>query len=169
MTPNEADRADPLAARRAPQNDIAIERGESGTKVMDDASIDKRGSRKKEMEESMKKFALVALAAIALMAAPAYAQMQAADQTASQSAAMPDNGYHQNEMTVVGKIASIDFSQGTLTLDNGMQFTLPQSFQFTSSPQVGQDVQVTYDQQGGLDVIRVIDVGGTNSHTGTSQ
>ena len=118
----------------------------------------------------MKKFALVALAAVALMAAPAYAQMQAADQTAAQTAAMPDNGYHQNEMTVGGKIASVDLSQGTLTLDNGMQFTLPQSFQFTSSPEVGQDVQVTYGhQQDGRDVIQVIDVGGTNSHTGSSQ
>ena len=117
----------------------------------------------------MKKFALVALAAVVLMAAPAYAQ-QAADQTAGQSAAMPDNGYHQNEMTVAGRIASIDFSQGTLTLDNGMQFTLPQSFQFTSFPEVGQDVQVTYGhQQDGHDVVQVIDVGGTNSHTGTSQ
>ena len=112
----------------------------------------------------MKKFALVALAAVVLMAAPAYAQM--ADQP-GQPGNMPENGFHQNEMTVVGKIATIDLSEGTLTLDNGMQFTLPQSFQFTSSPQVGQDVQVTYDQQGGHDVIRVIDVGGTNSHSST--
>jgi len=117
----------------------------------------------------MKKFALVALAAIGLMAAPAYAQMQPADQTAGQSAAMPDNGYHQSEMTVVGKIASVDFSQGTLTLDNGMQFTLSQNFEFTSSPAVGQDVQVTYDTQGGHNVLRMIDVGDTNSHTGADR
>ena len=111
----------------------------------------------------MKKFALVALAAIVFMAAPAYAQMQAADQTSTQS-------MQQTEMTVGGKIASIDFSQGTLTLDNGTQFTLPQSFQFTSFPEVGQDVEVTYShQQDGHDVIQVIDVGGTNSHTGADQ
>jgi hypothetical protein len=115
------------------------------------------------MEANMKKFALVALAAIALMAAPAYAQMQAADQTSTGS-------MHQSEMTVVGKIASIDFSQGTLTLDNGMQFTLPQSFQYTSFPEIGQDVQVTYDhQQDGHDVVQVIDVGDTNSHDGANQ
>ena len=115
----------------------------------------------------MKTFALVALAAFALMTAPAYAQMQAADQTAGQSQAMPDNGSHQNAMTILGKIASIDLSQGTLTLDNGMQFTLPQNFEFTSFPGVGQDVAVTYDMQGGQNVVWIIDQGDTNSHTGS--
>ena len=113
----------------------------------------------------MKKLTLVALAAIVLMVAPAFAQTQAADQTGSQSMAMPDTGAHQSEMTAGGKIASIDLSQGTLTLDNGMQFTLPQSFQFTSFPEVGQDVLVTYGhQQDGRDVVQIIDVGDTNSH-----
>ena len=42
MTPSEADQVDPLAARRAPQSDMVVERGESGTKVRDDASIGKR-------------------------------------------------------------------------------------------------------------------------------
>jgi len=115
-------------------------------------------NRKQTMEGSMKKFALVALAAIALMAAPAYAQMQAADQTSTPSMS-------QSELTVGGKITGIDLSQGTLTLDNGMQFTLPPSFQFTSFPEVGQDVQVTYGhQQDGRDVVQIIDVGDTNSH-----
>ncbi len=113
----------------------------------------------------MKSFAVVALAAIALMVAPAYAQVQAQDQTSGQSMAMPDSGAHQTQMTVVGKIASIDLSQGTLILDNGMQFTLPQSFEFTSFPGAGQDVKVTYDMQGGQNVLRIIDQGDTNSHT----
>lgn len=100
----------------------------------------------------------------ALMAAPAYAQVQAQDQTAGQSMAMPDNGASQTEMTVTGRIASLDLSQGTLTLDSGMQFTLPQSFEYTSFPAVGQDVAVTYDMQGGHNVLHMIDVGDTNSH-----
>ncbi len=115
----------------------------------------------------MKSFAVIALAAIALMAAPAYAQVQAQDQTSGQSMAMPDSGAHQTQMTVVGKIASIDLSQGTLILDNGMQFTLPQSFEFTSFPGAGQDVKVTYDMQGGQNVLRIIDQGDTNSHSGS--
>ncbi len=81
--------------------------------------------------------------------------------------AMPDSGAHQTGMTVMGKISSIDLSQGTLTLDNGMQFTLPQNFQFTSFPGVGQDVAVTYDMQGGQSVLRIIDQGDTNSHSGS--
>jgi len=106
----------------------------------------------------------VALAALVLMVAPAYAQVQAQDQTAGQSMAMPDNGASQTEMTVTGRVASIDLSQGTLTLDNGMQFTLAPNFEFTSFPAVGQDVAVTYDTQGGHNVLHMIDVGDTNSH-----
>jgi len=112
----------------------------------------------------MKSFVVIALAALALMAAPAYAQVQAQDQTGGQSMAMPDNGAHQTEMTVTGRIASIDLSQGTLTLDSGMQFTLLQNFEYTSFPAAGQDVAVTYDTQGGHNVLRMIDVGDTNSH-----
>jgi hypothetical protein len=112
---------------------------------------------------NMKKFSMLALAALVLMAAPAYAQM--ADQP-TQPGNMPENGAHQTEMSVVGKIATVDLSQGTLTLDNGTQFTLPQSFEFTSFPEVGQDVAVTYDVQNGKNVLRIIDVGGGNSHTG---
>ncbi len=117
----------------------------------------------------MKTLTLVALAAFVLMAAPAYAQMQAADQTAGQSLAMPENGAHQDQMTITGKIASLDLSQGTLTLDNGMQFTLPQNFEYTSFPAVGQDVAVTYDMQGGHNVLHIIDVGDSNSHNGANQ
>ncbi len=109
----------------------------------------------------MKKLASATLAAVVLMAAPAFAQM--ADQP-SQPGNMPDSGYHQSEMMTSGKITAVDLAQGTLTLDNGMEFTLAPSFQFTSFPVLGQDVAVTYDTQNGHNVARIIDVGGTKSN-----
>ena len=44
-----------------------------------------------------------------------------------------------------------------VTLDNGTQFTLAPSLQFTSFPALGQDVEVLYDEQGGQRVARSID------------
>ena len=44
-----------------------------------------------------------------------------------------------------------------MTLDNGTQFTLAPSLQFTSFPAVGQDVEVLYGEQGGKRVARSID------------
>jgi hypothetical protein len=44
-----------------------------------------------------------------------------------------------------------------------MQFTLAPSLEYTSAPTIGQEVQVTYSEQGGQKVARIIDVGGANS------
>ena len=92
----------------------------------------------------MTKIAMAALAALLLMGTFAYAQMQ--DQTGP-----------QKEMSVVGKITDFDLARGRLTLDNGFQFSLAPSFEFTSSPAVGQKVEVIYDEQGGQKVAHSID------------
>ncbi len=70
----------------------------------------------------MKSFAVVAMFALLLAAPPAFAQT--ADQ-AGQPGNMPESGFGPKAMLAAGKIAEIDLGRGTLTLDNGMQFTLP--------------------------------------------
>jgi len=113
----------------------------------------------------MNKLSMITLLGLLLAATPAIAQM--AD-SPMQPGNMPENGYHQTELSTMGKITAIDLANGTLALDTGEQFKLAPSFEFTSAPALGQDVQVTYDEQGGQKVAHIIDVGGTNSHTGSS-
>jgi Protein of unknown function (DUF1344) len=84
-----------------------------------------------------------------LLATPAFAQT--ADQTATTS--------QQKQMASVGKITAIDLARGTMTLDDGTQYTLPPSFQFTSAPALGQEVQVTYEEQNGQRVAHSVDAG----------
>jgi uncharacterized protein DUF1344 len=72
---------------------------------------------------------------------------------------MPDSGFHQKEMSIVGRITNIDLSQGTLTLDDGTQITLPPSFQYTSAPMLGQKIEVIYDEQDGHKIARSVDTG----------
>jgi hypothetical protein len=105
---------------------------------------------------------IVVVVALLLAGSPAFAQVAAEP---AQPGHMPEGGYHQTEMTVMGKIAELDLAAGTMTLDNGTQFTLAPSLQFTSFPAVGQDVEVGYDEQGGQRVARYIDqsVKGGNS------
>ena len=99
----------------------------------------------------MKKFGGLALMALLLVAAPAFAQDQA------QSA--DNNNGSQAEMSTVGTITEIDLADGTLTLDNGMQFKLAPSFQFTSAPRLGDQVEVIYDQEGSQNVAHSVDSG----------
>ena len=113
----------------------------------------------------MNKLSMITLMGLLLAATPAFAQM--ADQP-GQPGNMPENGYHQMELSTMGKIAAVDLASGTLTLDTGMEFRLAPSFEFTSAPAPGQEVQVTYGEQGGQKVAHIIDVGGTNSHTGSN-
>jgi hypothetical protein len=40
-----------------------------------------------------------------------------------------------------------------------MQFTLAPSFQFTSAPALGQEVEVIYEAQGGQNVAHSVDAG----------
>ena len=110
----------------------------------------------------MKKFNVAAAVAVLLRATPAFAQMTT-QATEPGTITMNDNGYHQPQMTVEGKITVFDLTRGMVILDNGMEFTLAPSFEYTSLPAIGQDVQVTYDEQGGQNVARDIEVGTTGS------
>ena len=105
----------------------------------------------------MAKFAVAALAALLLLVPSAYAQMTGQTGQAGTSA-LTESGSGQM-MSATGRIVSIDLAEGTLTLDNGTQFRLPQTFQFTSFPVIGQETEVTYVEQGGQRVVRSIDVG----------
>jgi hypothetical protein len=108
----------------------------------------------------MEKFTVVAALAVLLLATPAFAQTNPANDLGN----MNDNGYHRSaEALTTGKITEIDLANGTLTLDTGMQFTLSPALQYTSVPALGEDAQVTYSEQGGQKVARIIEVGGTRS------
>ena len=108
----------------------------------------------------MKKRAVITLIGLLLAATPAVAQMGTPAGTAG---TMPEMGMRQMEMSATGKITAVDLDQRTLTLDTGMQFTLAPSLEYTSAPAIGQEVQVTYSEQGGQKVARIIDVGGAKS------
>jgi len=102
----------------------------------------------------MKKFTGVAVLAVLVFTTPAFAQVTSPP---SASGNMPESGAQQKEMVATGTITEIDLANGTVTLDTGTQFTLAPSLQYTSFP-VGQEVQVTYSEQDGEKVARVIDV-----------
>ena len=107
---------------------------------------------------------IVLVVALLLAGTPAFARMS--EQVADPGTInMPESGVQQTEVTVTGKITELDLAGGTVTLDNGAQFTLAPSLQFTSAPAIGQDVEVMYDEQGGQRVVRSIDqsVKGGNS------
>lgn len=71
----------------------------------------------------------------------------------------------QASLLVTGKITELDFAKGTLTLDNGEQFTLPENLEYTSLPMLGQAVEVTFTEHNGQKVVRQIDP----DDTGNSQ
>jgi hypothetical protein len=106
----------------------------------------------------MKKLSAFTMVALLMAVTPAYAQTTNPSPEPG-TMTMSDSGYHQAKMAVVGKIIAIDLADGTLTLDDGTQFALPPSFQFTSFPALGEQVEVTYDEQGGNKVARSIDAG----------
>jgi len=114
----------------------------------------------------MQKLTMVAAVAALMLATPAFAQNQPSEPGTMQ---MSDDGIHQTERLTSGKITEVDLGRGTLTLDTGMQFTIAPNFEFTSAPAVGQDVEVTYDEQNGQKVAHSIDVGGTSSRSGADQ
>jgi hypothetical protein len=108
------------------------------------------------VERNMKTSRMIVVVAVLLAGAPVFAQT-AAQPVEPGTINMPEGGVHQAEMSVTGRITELDLSGGTVTLDNGTQFTLAPSLQFTSFPAVGQDVEVLYDEQGGKRVARSID------------
>jgi hypothetical protein len=114
----------------------------------------------------MRKVTLVVLTTLVLLAPSAYAQMmeQSSHPGTEQ---MSTDGDRQGTVAVEGKIKVVDLSHGTLTLEDGTQFTLPASFQYTSFPAIGDQVQVTYVREGEQKVIRTIDITtGGDSHAG---
>jgi hypothetical protein len=112
----------------------------------------------------MAKFTGATLLAVLLLTAPAFAQMS----TPSTPGNMPESGLHQKEMLETGRITEIDLANGTVTLDTGTRFTLAPSLQYTSFPALGQEVQVTYSEESGQKVARIIDVGGAGSQEGSN-
>jgi len=110
----------------------------------------------------MKTSRMAVMVALLLAATSAFAQTATQP---TQPGNMPEGGYRQTEMSVTGKITELDLSAGTVTLDNGTEFTLAPSLQFTSFPAVGQDVELLYEERGGQRVARSIDqsVRGGNS------
>ena len=112
----------------------------------------------------MTKSRIVVMVALLLAGTPSFAQMSA--QSADPGTiTMPESGIHQTEVTVTGRITDLDLAGGTVTLDNGTQFTLAPSLELTSAPAVGQEVEMLVDEQGGQRVVRSIDqsVRGGNS------
>jgi len=88
----------------------------------------------------MNKLPVITMIVLLLAAAPAFAQV-----------------VHQTEMVALGKIRALDLQRGTLTLDTGAQFTLAPSLQTSGTPAINKEVQVTYSEQGGQKVARIID------------
>lgn len=113
----------------------------------------------------MQKLTVIAAVAALMLATPAFAQV-AGQPSEPGTMQMNDNGIHQAETSTSGKIKEVDLGRGTLTLDTGMEFTIAPNFEFTSAPAVGQNVEVTYDEQNGQRVAHSIDVGGTSSRSG---
>ena len=89
----------------------------------------------------MHRLALVTMTVLLLAAVPAVAQVM-----------------HQTEVVTLGKITAVDLQRGTLALDTGVHFTLAPSLQYTTTPAINQEVQVTYSEQGGQKVARIIDI-----------
>lgn len=116
----------------------------------------------------MKKFTVATVLAVLLSTTPAFAQM-AGQSSEPGTITMGESGYHQKEMLTAGKITEIDLANGTVTLDTGVQFTLSPALQYTSFPALGEDVQVTYSEEGGQKVARIIDVGGPGSQGDSNQ
>jgi hypothetical protein len=95
----------------------------------------------------LKQLGVMVLAVVLMMGGTvAVAGAQSAQDTGAQASRL-----------VTGKITELDFAQGTLTLDNGEQFTLPENLEYTSLPMLGQAVEVTFDEQNGQKVVQQID------------
>ncbi len=111
----------------------------------------------------MDKFTVATGLVVVLFATPAVAQMTRDSGTTT----VLEIDYQQAEVLTTGRITEIDLAKGTMTLDTGMRFVLSPALQYTSTPTLGEEVQVTYSKHGRQNVARIIDVGGTRSHHDT--
>lgn len=107
----------------------------------------------------MKKIVYVAVVALLMAGGSAYAQSAWPDQYGSPTSGMGSDPskFEQKMVTIEGEIKSIDLSDHTLTLQDGTQFKLPTTFEYTSLPVTGEHVQVTYDDEGGQKVVSQIE------------
>ena len=94
----------------------------------------------------MNKLSAITMIVLLLAAAPAFAQITA------------QTGQTSTIMSTMGKITAVDLQSRTLALDTGAQFTLAPTLQYTTLPALDQQVQVTYNEQGGQKVAQVIDL-----------
>ena len=77
---------------------------------------------------------------------------------------------NQADHTVTGTITELDFAKGTLTLNDGEQFTLPRNLEYTSLPMLGEAVEVTFAERNGQNVALQVDPDDTarSSHSSDS-
>jgi len=94
----------------------------------------------------MKRLAGMTIAVLLVAAVPGYAQMG------------PTLSGTQEVWTTVGKVAELDLARLTMRLDTGEQFLLSESFGYNSFPAVGDEVGLTYDDQGAQKIVRWIGV-----------
>ena len=104
----------------------------------------------------MKSLALIA-AAVLMAIAPAYAQM--APPQAETFRYVPVV-YQAEHRSVVGIVKSYNSASGTLTLEDGTTYTVPNNpaqqmpSGLNSPPGVGQTVRITYFEQAGQRIVR---------------
>ena len=102
----------------------------------------------------MKAFALVVMVTLLMAGASVYAQT-------AMSGQYPNSTTPSTGKMAEGVIADIDARHQRVTLQDGEQFVLPPSFAETSPPEVGEQVEVTYEEVGGQKIVRSIDTGDT--------
>ncbi len=95
----------------------------------------------------MKLYTAVAIFALVSAATPLYAQTEPVG--------------HNKMQVATGTVRQLDLRPGgSITLDDGTSLSLPsdsEQLEWTSLPSVGQQVQVTFDEENGNQVVRSIE------------
>lgn len=114
----------------------------------------------------MKISSLLILTGVLLLAPVAAAQMADLPNQSGPDRVNPQGD--ERLTTVVGTIATVDLARGIVTLNDETELTLPPSFQPTSLPAVGEEVEVTFAEHGTTKLIRAIelDTGGYRGQGG---
>jgi hypothetical protein len=104
----------------------------------------------------MKLYRGIAILTLILAATPVYAQMGPVG--------------HNKAQVASGTVRQLDLRPGgSIMLDDGTTLTLPpdsRQLEWTSLPGVGQQVQVTYDEENGQQVVRSIEREGAGADSG---